>query len=198
MRALDIAVSLAVLIVTSPLMLVLAILIVLDSGGPALFRQIRVGRNGELFEFYKFRTMYADAAQRFPHLYAYDYSDDELPTLYFKLADDPRLTRFGRHLRRTSLDELPNFINVLKGDMTLVGPRPEIPQMVRYYQPDQLAKFSVHPGLTGLAQMSGRNILRFEQTIALDLEYVETRSLRMDLSLLRRTPATAFQMIGAL
>ena len=112
------------------------------------------------------------AAQRFPHLYAYDYSDDELPTLYFKLADDPRLTRFGRHLRRTSLDELPNFINMLKGEMTLVGPRPEIPQMVRYYQPDQLAKFSVHPGLTGLAQMSGRNILRFEQTIALDLEYV--------------------------
>ncbi|MCZ7527863.1 MAG: sugar transferase [Acidimicrobiia bacterium] len=198
MRVLDIVVSLTVLVVASPLILAIAAVIVLDSRGPAVFRQVRIGRDGRLFHFYKFRTMYADAAERFPHLYAYDHSDDELPTLYFKLADDPRLTRFGRYLRRTSLDELPNFVNVLKGEMTLVGPRPEIPQMVRYYQPHELVKFAVKPGVTGLAQISGRNILRFQETIAHDLEYVRARSLRFDLSVLRRTPGTVVRMIGAL
>jgi lipopolysaccharide/colanic/teichoic acid biosynthesis glycosyltransferase len=197
-RALDVVVSLSALIVLSPVMVLIAALIRLDSPGPTVFRQLRVGRDGRLFWFYKFRTMHTDAAERFPHLYAYNHDDDELPTLYFKLANDPRLTRVGKRLRRTSLDELPNFINVLKGEMTLVGPRPEIPQMVRYYEVDQLRKFSVKPGVTGLAQISGRNILRFQETIAHDLKYVEKRSLRHDLAVLKQTPGRVVRMIGAL
>jgi lipopolysaccharide/colanic/teichoic acid biosynthesis glycosyltransferase len=157
-----------------------------------------VGRDGKLFYFHKFRTMYVDARERFPELYAYDHDDDELETLFFKLKDDPRLTRVGARLRRTSLDELPNFLNVLTGEMSLVGPRPEIPEMIRCYQPEELLKFATKPGVTGLAQISGRNILRFKETNACDLEYVERRSLRFDLEILYRTPGVVVRMIGAL
>jgi lipopolysaccharide/colanic/teichoic acid biosynthesis glycosyltransferase len=198
MRSLDIAVSLLVLGLSSPLMLVIAVIIVLDSRGPAVFKQVRVGRDGRLFHFHKFRTMHVDARERFPDLYSYDHSDEELDTLYFKFAEDPRLTRFGAYLRRTSLDELPNFVDVLKGEMTLVGPRPEIPEMIRYYEPEELLKFATKPGVTGLAQISGRNILRFKETIERDLEYVRCRSLRFDLQILSRTPRTVLRMIGAL
>ncbi len=197
-RMIDVTLSLVALILALPVIAIVALVIAVDSPGPVLFKQARVGRNGKVFSFYKFRTMYTDAKERFPDYYAYDYSQDELPTLFFKLADDPRLTRIGRRLRRTSLDELPNLLNVLKGDMSLVGPRPEIPQMIRHYRPEELKKFSVKPGLTGLAQISGRNILRFKQTIALDLEYVDNRSVAFDLTVLRRTPGTVVKMIGAL
>ncbi|MEZ5143108.1 MAG: sugar transferase [Acidimicrobiales bacterium] len=198
MRTLDVVVSLVVLALSSPLFLLLAIVIVLDSRGPAVFDQLRVGRDGKLFRFYKFRTMYVDARERFPELYDYDHSDEDLDTLYFKFAEDPRLTRVGAHLRRTSLDELPNFINVLKGDISLVGPRPEIPEMIPCYQPEQLLKFATKPGVTGLAQISGRNILRFKETTEHDLEYVRRRSLRFDLQILCRTPGVVVRMIGAL
>ncbi|HEU5103366.1 MAG TPA: sugar transferase [Roseiflexaceae bacterium] len=180
-RALDIAISALGLLLSLPLMLVIAVVIRCGSPGPALFRQCRVGKDGRLFTFYKFRTMWADARERFPELYAYRYSEQEIGTLYFKQPDDPRLTPFGRWLRTTSLDELPNFINVLLGQMTLVGPRPEIPQMLPYYTDAQLTKFSVTPGLTGLAQISGRASLRFQETIAADLAYCRQRSLRFDL-----------------
>jgi len=186
------------LLVALPVIALIALVVKLDSRGPAIFRQTRVGENGRLFTFYKFRTMYADARERFPDLYAYDYSSEETETMFFKLASDPRCTRVGRWLRRTSLDELPNVLNVLMGDMSLVGPRPEIPDMLPYYEVEQLRKFVVKPGMTGIAQISGRNLLTFQETIRHDLEYVDGRSLRADLSVLARTPIVVFQMIGAL
>lgn len=197
-RALDLVLTAVLIIATAPVVALLAIVVALDSPGPPIFRQRRVGRDGELFWFYKFRTMYTDARQRFPDLYAYDYTEADVDSMYFKLPHDPRLSRVGSWLRRTSLDELPNLLCVLKGDMSLVGPRPEIPEMVQYYRPEQLAKFSVKPGLTGLAQVSGRNVLRFQQTIACDLRYVARRSFWYDLGILVRTPLTVVLMIGAL
>lgn len=197
-RVLDVAFSLLLIVLTAPLMLTIAAIVRLDSPGPALFRQERLGEGERRFRFVKFRTMYVDARQRFPDLYAYRFAPSDVDTMYFKLAEDPRLTRFGRHLRRTSLDELPNLFNVLRGDMSLVGPRPEIPDMLPYYRGAQRAKFAVKPGLTGLAQVSGRNILRFQRTIELDLEYVRNRSIWLDLRILARTPLVVVRMLGAL
>lgn len=196
-RALDLLVCLVALVVAAPVIAVLAVVIRLDSPGPAIFRQQRVGRNGKIFVFYKFRTMLVDARDRFPELYSYDYSADDLGSMYFKLPHDPRSTRVGRWLRRTSLDELPNLVNVLRGDMTLVGPRPEIPEMLPFYEPHQHCKFAVKPGLTGLAQTSGRNILRFVETNAKDVEYVHRRSLLFDMWILVRTTWCVALMVGA-
>ena len=196
-RTLDLTVSIVALILSFPIILLLAALVRLDSPGPMFFRQVRVGQNGRAFTLYKFRTMYVDARQRFPELYAYKYSDDEIKTMYFKVLRDPRLTRFGQHLRKTSLDELPNLINVLRGEISLVGPRPEIPEMLPYYEPDELVKFSVKPGVTGLAQVTGRSVLRFKQTNAADVEYCRRRSFWFDLSILVRTIRTVFLRVGA-
>jgi lipopolysaccharide/colanic/teichoic acid biosynthesis glycosyltransferase len=196
-RALDILLSAMALLLAFPVMLVLVIVIRLGSPGPALFRQCRVGKDGRLFTFYKFRTMWADARERFPQLYTYQYSEQEIGSMYFKQPDDPRLTPFGRWLRTTSLDELPNFINVLLGQMTLVGPRPEIPQMLPYYTEAQLTKFSVTPGLTGLAQISGRASLRFQETIVIDLDYCRQRSLRFDLWIFAMTVKSILLRSGA-
>jgi lipopolysaccharide/colanic/teichoic acid biosynthesis glycosyltransferase len=184
-------------VVSAPLIAVVAILIRIDSPGPIIFRQIRVGHGGRLFAFYKFRTMWVDARERYPELYAYQYSDDEIRSMFFKVVHDPRLTRVGRHLRKTSLDELPNLINVVRGDMTLVGPRPEIPEMLRYYTSEQLEKFSVKPGLTGLAQVNGRAVLRFQETLAADLDYIARRSVRLDLWILLRTVHVVLKRAGA-
>jgi lipopolysaccharide/colanic/teichoic acid biosynthesis glycosyltransferase len=196
-RTIDVAIASVALVVFSPVVALLAAAIRLDSRGPAIFRQTRVGKNGELFRFYKFRTMYVDARERFPDLYAYDYSDEDITTMYFKLPYDPRCTRVGRWLRRTSLDELPNLVNVLKGSMTMVGPRPEIPEMLPFYEPHQYCKFAVKPGVTGLAQVSGRNILRFVETNAKDVEYVNQRSTRLDCMILIRTIGAVLMMVGA-
>ncbi|MDZ7784581.1 MAG: sugar transferase [Halioglobus sp.] len=175
-RCLDIGVSLVALTATLPVMLLIALIIRLDFPGPALFRQTRMTRDrrnntlsvtvegpdrrkvyyaGRPFTFFKFRTMYVDARERFPELYAYQYSEEEIKTIKFKVPNDPRVTRAGRRLRKTSLDELPNFWNVLTGDTTLCGPRPEIPEMSPYYTPEQLRKFRVTAGLTGPAQVGG-------------------------------------------
>lgn len=186
-RTIDIVLSVVALLLALPLMLVVALIIRLDSPGPALFRQLRVGRGGRLFVFYKFRTMYVDARERFPELYRYQYSEQELRDLRFKMRADPRLTRVGRWLRKTTLDELPNFVNVLLGDMALVGPRPEIPEMLRYYAPDELRKFAIRPGVTGMAQISGRGNLQFHETVGYDLDYCDRRSLRLDVAILLRT-----------
>lgn len=197
-RRIDVAFALALLAVAWPILLALTVLIRLDSKGPAIYTQSRIGRGGQLFAFKKFRTMYTDARERFPELYRYHYSPQELDDLRFKTAVDPRHTRVGRWLRRTSLDELPNLINVLRGEMSLVGPRPEIPDMLPYYEPEELVKFAVPPGLTGYAQIRGRNVLRFKETLANDLEYVRDRGLKIDLAVLVRTPVTVTKMIGAL
>lgn len=180
-------VALLCLVLFSPVLLGLALYIRLDSPGSPLFRQWRVGKNGKLFRFYKFRTLYADAKTRFPEWYAYRYSPDDLERLYFKVEADPRVTRAGRFLRCSTLDELPNFINVLKGDMSLVGPRPEIPEMLQYYQPECLVKFRVKPGVTGVAQVSGRGRLLFRETEAIDAESVFERGPVRDIKVMLRT-----------
>jgi lipopolysaccharide/colanic/teichoic acid biosynthesis glycosyltransferase len=207
-RARDLVVSLSALVLAAPVMLVIAIMIRLDSPGPALFKQRRVGRQqgngngatngvGDPFVFYKFRTMHADAPDRYPDLYRYDFAPGEIETMTFKILDDPRLTRVGRWLRKTSLDELPNFINVLRGEMSLVGPRPDIPEMLPYYKDWQRIKFAVRPGITGYAQTSGRGLLTFQETLQQDVQYVLERSFRNDLRILWKTIWVTLRRVGA-
>ncbi len=196
-RVFDLAVCIPMLVLTAPVLLVLAILIRLDSPGPVIFAQRRVARGGTVFTFYKLRTMYIDARERFPDLYAYRYDDATIRTMRFKILDDPRLTPVGRWLRRTSLDEIPNLWNVLRGDISMVGPRPEIPQMLPYYEPWQLEKFAVKPGVTGLSQISGRGLLGFQDTIAEDVRYVHERGFLVDLGILARTFVEVVRRQGA-
>ncbi len=176
-RLFQIAASALVLVVTSPIILLIAIMIRIDSSGPAIFRQTRIGKDKQPFTFYKFRTFFSNAREVYPELYTYRYTPEEIQTLHFKQAGDPRVTRVGRWLRQTSLDELPNFWNVLKGDMDFVGPRPEIPEMVQYYGSEQMIKFAVKPGITGLAQTNGRGRLSFQRTLCYDVEYVKMASI---------------------
>lgn len=197
-RALDLSIALVVFVLTLPLMLVIGVLVRHDSPGPILFAQPRVGRGGRVFTFYKFRTMRVDARTRFPELYSYRYTPEEFDQIFLKLPDDPRLTRFGRTLRKTSLDELPNLVNVIRGEMSLVGPRPEIPDMLGYYGPHETVKFLVKPGVTGLWQVSGRAKLRYREMIAKDVEYVRRRSLRYDLELLVKTVKVVVTREGAI
>jgi lipopolysaccharide/colanic/teichoic acid biosynthesis glycosyltransferase len=168
-------------------MLATAIVIRRGTPGHALFFQKRIGINGKLFGFVKFRTLYADARTRFPELYRYKYTEEELLQLKFKVPDDPRITPEGQWLRRSTIDEFPNFWNVLKGDMALVGPRPEIPEMLQYYDDGMLMKFTVRPGITGIAQISGRGRLGFYETVAMDVEYVKRRSFWFDLKIMAIT-----------
>lgn len=186
-RAFEIVVASIVLLVSLPVMLWVGFIIKRGTPGPALFLQRRVGRDRKLFRFVKFRTMYVDARERFPELYAYAYEEDGLARLRFKVEDDPRVTPQGRWLRQSTLDEIPNFWNVLTGDMALVGPRPEIPEMLRYYHGEMNRKFEVRPGVTGLAQVSGRGRLGFHETVDLDVDYVERQSLMLDIKILIRT-----------
>lgn len=184
MQVLDRLLAAAGLVLVSPLLLVLAVAVKLDSKGPAFFRQRRIGRGGRPFTFYKFRGMHVDARERFPHLYDYRYSQEEVQTLRFHPEADPRVTRVGHFIRRTSLDELPNLINVLIGDMSLVGPRPEIPELIPYYGRHARTILSVKPGITSLAKCVGRDDLDFRETLDLDLRYIRERDLRMDLGIL--------------
>jgi lipopolysaccharide/colanic/teichoic acid biosynthesis glycosyltransferase len=161
-----------------------------------LFRQVRVGRNGRCFVFYKFRTLYADARERFPELYRYDYTPEELEKLPVKVRNDPRVTRVGRWLRVSTIDELPNFWNLLKGDIALVGPRADVPDMLRNYRPDEMIKFSVKPGITGLAQIRGRGRLRFHEMNAHDVEYVRNRSFWLDCKIVAHTVMLVIRFDG--
>lgn len=196
-RLVEIVLAAAALLFTAPIQLLLAILVRRGTPGPALFHQTRVGANLKPFRFVKFRTLYADARQRFPELYAYKYDQEELNTMKFKIQNDPRVTPQGRWMRMTTVDELPNFWNVLTGDMALVGPRPEIPEMLRYYHGEMLLKFTVRPGVTGLAQVSGRGHLGFYDTVELDVEYVKRRSMWLDLKILYRTALAMVTRDGA-
>lgn len=152
---------------------------------------------GRPFTFYKFRTMYSDAKKRFPELYAYRYTIEEIQHMRFKKDIDPRVPKWAVWLRQTSLDELPNFINVLRGDMSLVGPRPDIPELIKYYTNDQRIKLNVKPGITGLAQIEGRGHLGFQDTLKYDMEYVMNRSLLLDLKILVRTIVSIVRQSGA-
>ncbi len=186
-RVFEISVASIALIITSPLILVVAFIIGRGTPGPILFRQQRLGKGAIPFAFTKFRTLYADARERWPELYAYEYTQEELNDLVFKVQNDPRVTPEGLWLRKSTLDELPNFWNVITGEMALVGPRPEIPEMLSYYRGEGLSKFHVRPGVTGLAQISGRGRLNFNDTVELDAEYVRTRSFLLDLKIIALT-----------
>jgi exopolysaccharide biosynthesis polyprenyl glycosylphosphotransferase len=193
-RAFDIFVAALALVVLSPLWVLMAVLIKLDSKGPVLYRQERVGMDGRIFLFLKFRTMRTGADDREHREYQRRYiaghpetnlGDDLRPV--YKLHDDPRVTRTGRWLRRTSLDELPQLLNVLRGDMSLVGPRPPIPYEVEAYALWHRKRLDMKPGMTGLWQVSGRNRLSFDEMVRLDLFYIENWSLWLDLKIMLRT-----------
>ncbi len=182
-RVIDLSVVIITLPLWSLLFLIIGVLIKLDSRGPVLYKQIRVGRNGQEFYIYKFRSMILGADEMKAELEALNEADGPL----FKIKDDPRLTRLGRLLRRTSLDELPQVINVLRGEMSLVGPRPGTPDEVAKYEPWQRARISVRPGMTGLWQVSGRSNLPFDEMCLLDIFYIENWSLDLDIRILLQT-----------
>ena len=177
----------------SPALLVLSVAIRTDSPGPVLFRQVRVGRNGRPFVMFKFRTMCVDAERRLTELHRQNEHDGVL----FKIRDDPRVTRVGRWLRRLSLDELPQLLNVVRGEMSLVGPRPPLPVEVDAYPEDMRRRLVVRPGMTGLWQVSGRSDLPWEEAVRLDLRYVENWSLSLDLVILLRTLTAVARASGA-
>jgi lipopolysaccharide/colanic/teichoic acid biosynthesis glycosyltransferase len=181
-RLLDVTFALVALTLTAPLLAVCIVLIRLDSPGPALFRQARMGKDGRIFYLVKLRGMYVDATDRFPELYDYAAAREENCTgYYFHRTEDPRVTRVGRVLRRYSIDELLNFWNVLRGDMSIVGPRPEIPELAHMYGADLQRFLSVRPGVTSPAKAHGRDGLSLRRTIQIDLEYIDNRSFRLDL-----------------
>jgi exopolysaccharide biosynthesis polyprenyl glycosylphosphotransferase len=181
------------LVLLSPLLVVVAVMIRLGSRGPAIFRQERSGRDGRPFRIYKFRTMVVDAEERLDSLRALNEGAGPL----FKLRRDPRITRLGRVLRRTSIDELPQLINVVKGDMSLVGPRPALPAETSQYSEWVWRRLHVKPGLTGLWQVSGRSALSWEESVRIDLQYVNNWNLRLDFSILARTVRAVLARNGA-
>lgn len=181
------------MLLASPLLLVTALLVRLTSRGPALFRQKRVGRAGVEFTMLKFRTMSVDAEARKADLHALDEGNGIL----FKLRDDPRVTRLGRHLRRFSVDELPQLVNVVRGEMSLVGPRPPLPAEVARYAIDDARRMLVKPGLTGLWQVSGRSDLTWEESMRLDLRYADNWSIALDLLILWKTARAVVGRDGA-
>jgi exopolysaccharide biosynthesis polyprenyl glycosylphosphotransferase len=181
-------------VVLAPVLVGIGVLVRLTSSGPALFRQTRVGIHGREFTFLKFRTMYVDAERRRAELSARNINGDGL---LFKVRDDPRVTRVGAFLRRWSLDELPQFANILRGDMSLVGPRPPLPDEVARYTDDVRRRLAVKPGLTGLWQVNGRSDLSWEDSVRLDLYYVDNWSLTLDATILLRTVTAVLHRAGA-
>ncbi len=192
-RTMDLLVSGTLLALLSPLLLAIAIFILLDSGRPVLFRQRRAGKDGEPFHVLKFRTMVTDAEERLGELVDLEKLDEPA----FKIPDDPRVTRAGRLLRRTSLDELPQFVNVLRGEMSLVGPRPEEEAVVALYDERQRARLAVKPGVTGPMQVYGRGDLTFEERLAMERDYLDNLSVTGDLAILLRTPGAMIRGDGA-
>jgi lipopolysaccharide/colanic/teichoic acid biosynthesis glycosyltransferase len=192
-RILDVVASAIALVVLSPVIVLLAIIVRATSRGPVFYRSMRIGRGGRPFTFYKLRSMVKDADLKRQHLSHLNEADGPV----FKIARDPRITPIGRFMRSTSLDEVPQFWNVLKGDMSLVGPRPPIPGEVAQYEPWQLRRLDVRPGLTCLWQISGRSRIGFQEWMRLDLEYIRHRSLKLDLKILLRTIPAVLSREGA-
>ena len=192
-RTFDTILSAMALLVLLPIFILIAIAIKLDSRGPVLFIQKRVGRNGVPFWMYKYRSMYIDAEKRRADLE----HRNERDGIVFKMRNDPRVTPVGRLIRKLSLDELPQLLNVLRGDMSLVGPRPALPDEVAEYSPRAMRRLAVAPGLTGLWQVSGRANLSFDESIALDIRYIESRSIGMYWSILLRTFGAVLRGNGA-
>ena len=190
-RALDLIVGIPLALLTAPLFPLIALAIWLDDRGPILFVQRRAGLHAEPFRFLKFRTMHVGADRSLEDLL------DELPEPMFKFREDPRVTRVGRTLRRLSLDELPQIWNLLRGDMSLVGPRPEQLELVERYSPEHRFRLDVKPGLTGPMQIHGRGELTFEERLAVELDYVENLSVGRDLRILALTPVSVIRGTGA-
>ena len=192
-RVMDIAVSGFGIVLGFPLACLIALAIKLDSPGPILFRQVRVGQGGKPFVFYKLRSMFVGAEgikKEFLHL-------NEMDGPVFKLFNDPRITRAGRLLRKSSLDELPQLYNVFIGDMSLVGPRPPVPEEVRLYKPWQMRRLAVKPGITCLWQVSGRSCIGFDEWMRLDIQYIQNRSFLLDLRILAMTIPAVLSGRGA-
>ena len=192
-RAFDVLSSAVAVLLLSPAFIATAIAVKLDSPGPVFFRQTRVGRNGRPFKMLKFRSMHSDAEGRLESLRA----QNEASGPVFKMRNDPRVTRVGAFIRRTSLDELPQFLNVLSGEMSIVGPRPPVPAEVKQYQRWQRRRLSVKPGITCTWQVSGRSNISFDQWMRLDLEYIDTWSLWQDLQICFRTVPAVLLSRGA-
>ncbi|RUQ26573.1 sugar transferase [Peribacillus cavernae] len=188
-RCIDILGSLAGIILLSILFIILAILIKLeDPKGKIFFTQTRVGKNGNEFKMYKFRSMVSNAEEKLNEILKYN----EVSGAMFKMKEDPRITKIGKFIRKTSIDELPQLFNVLKGDMSLVGPRPPLPTEVAQYTEYDKQRLLVTPGCTGLWQVSGRNSLGFKEMVELDLQYIRTRSLLFDIKLILKTVIVLF------
>jgi exopolysaccharide biosynthesis polyprenyl glycosylphosphotransferase len=192
-RAMDIIVATLGLVLMAPLMLLLGLLVRLESRGPALFKQLRAGRYGKPFRIFKFRTMCRDAEERISEVISVDDLDEPM----YKLRSDPRVTRVGRFLRRTSLDELPQLINVLRGEMSLIGPRPEEVWLVQRYAETERFRLQMRPGLTGPMQVHGRGELTFQERLAVEREYVENYNFDKDVRILLRTVSTILRARGA-
>lgn len=183
-RVLDVVVSATALLLLLPVFALVAAMIRLESPGPVFFKQTRVGRWGKLFTIWKFRSMYADAEERKAELLG---SNEMEGGVTFKMKDDPRITRVGRFIRKTSIDELPQLWNVLVGDMSLVGPRPPVPSEVDQYSLSDRRRLEVIPGITCIWQVSGRSEIPFEQQVELDVQYIQSQSLWTDLKILLKT-----------
>lgn len=201
-RTLDIVVAVVALVLLSPVLLVIAIAVKLDSPGPVMFRQRRVGRSLSPFTVQKFRTMRQDVSHEVHRAFVVGLISGEQPEAVngkrqFKMSVDDRVTRVGSFLRRSSLDELPQLWNVLHGEMSLVGPRPPIPYEVEHYPAHWFARFAVKPGVTGLWQVSGRSELTLEEMIKLDVEYAEQRSVWLNVKILLRTIPAVLTLRGA-
>ena len=189
-RIFDIIFSVLAIIITSPVMLLTVVAIKLDSPGPALFKQVRVGKNGRHFKIWKFRSMYVDAEEMKHKLLSQNEVKDGM---MFKMKNDPRITRVGRVIRKLSIDELPQFFNVLSGSMSFVGTRPPTLDEVEKYQTNQWRRISIKPGITGMWQVSGRsNIKDFNEVVRLDVEYIDSWNLLLDLKLLLKTVSVVF------
>jgi exopolysaccharide biosynthesis polyprenyl glycosylphosphotransferase len=192
-RLMDVTVGCAILVLVIPVIPAIALMIKLDSPGPVFFKQERIGRFGRPFQFYKFRSMHREAETRKRDIERLN----EQKGPVFKMRSDPRVTHVGNFLRRSSLDEMPQILNVLKGDMSLVGPRPHMPAEVAAYEPWHRARLNVKPGITCLWQISGRSEISFDQWMHLDLEYIERRGALTDLAILFRTVPAVMARKGA-
>lgn len=192
-RLLDIFGSLFLIVLFAPLMLVIALAIKLTSRGPVFYTAKRVGRMGRVFDFYKFRSMYVDADTRLKDVLPNNEKDGPI----FKMQNDPRMTRVGRFLRRTSMDELPQLFNVFRGDMSLVGPRPPLTHEVEKYNEYAMERLAVRPGMTCYWQIMGRSNLSFEEWMRLDHKYLEDMSVVTDLMILLKTPIAVLKGDGA-
>lgn len=191
-ETLDFFLSIIFLILISPVMIGIAIAIKLDDGGPVFFKQTRVGRHGRLFKCIKFRTMIVNAEEVKEKIISLNEQDGPV----FKIKNDPRITRVGQFLRKTSLDELPQFFNVLSGDMSIVGPRPPIPEEVKQYQRHLKRRLSINPGITCIWQVSGRNNVPFDKWMEMDMQYIDNWSLRLDFIIMLKTVKVIFERNG--